>query len=261
MKPISQSNKIKISVIIPTYNEAVDIKNTLIAIKNQVCNFPYEIIVSDGQSSDKTVSIAKEFAKVYISPQKGKSLQLNYVVPKASGDLFIFLDADTIIKPYFLQKINRIFEKRKKLFACSVRVKYYDGRAISINLGSRSFTVTRFFFLNTWMHIYYFCKNLLGFPELSGSNIIVRREIFYKVGGFKQLPSNLIGMDKVFSDALLYLIRKLKFGKITTLNFLSVFTSGRSLSIRRSLGRVTQYHSEKDIFNELSRDTSLKGLE
>ncbi len=248
------NHKPKISVIIPTYNEENNINHTLIAIKKQNCNIPYEVIVADGQSSDNTVSIAKRYAKVFISPEKGKASQLNYVVPKSSGELLVFLDADTLIDPYFLQKIYRIFEKHKNLFACSARVKYYDGKAISFKLGSQSFILTQYFFLNFNMHVYYFFKTLLGYPELIGCNIIVRRDIFLKVGGFKQLPQNLIGIDKVFSDSLIYLTRKMKKGKIRTLNFISVLTSGRFLNSRRSLGRITQYHSKKDIFYNLAKD-------
>ncbi|MFX0007306.1 MAG: glycosyltransferase family 2 protein [Promethearchaeota archaeon] len=244
----------KISVIIPTYNEENNIKRTLLAIKKQRCDIPYEIIVVDGHSADNTVTIAKNFATVYISPEKGKALQLNYVVPKTSGELLVFLDADTLIDPLFLQKIYRIFEKHKNLFACSARVKYYDGKAFSFNLGSKNFTITHYFFLNFNMHVYYFFKTLLGYPELIGCNIIVRRDIFSKVGGFKQLPHNLIGIDKVFSDSLIYLTRKMKRGKIMTLNFVSVLTSGRFLNTRRSLGRITQYRSKKDIFYNLAKD-------
>jgi len=154
------NSKPKISVIIPTYNEETNIKKSLIAVKKQRCNIPYEIIVADGQSSDETVSIAKKFAKVYIAPKKGKSFQVNYVVPKTSGDLLVFLDADTLIDEFFLQKIYRIFEKHKNLFACSARVKYYDGKAISFKLGSQVFSITNYFFLNLSMHVYYFFKTL-----------------------------------------------------------------------------------------------------
>ncbi|MFX1315902.1 MAG: glycosyltransferase family 2 protein [Promethearchaeota archaeon] len=244
----------KISVVIPTYNEEFNIKKSLIAVKKQKCNVPYEIIVVDGQSTDKTVSIAEKYVKVYISPKKGKSSQLNYIIPKTTGDLLVFLDADTLIGPYFLQKVYEIFEKHKNLFACSARIKYYDGKAISFKLGSQTFTITNYFFLNVFMHLYYFFKTLFGYPELIGCNIIVRREILYKVGGFKQLPSNLIGIDKVFSDSLIYLMRKLNRGKIRTLNFVSVFTSGRSLNAHRSLRRIAQYHSKKDIYYELAKD-------
>ena len=252
------NHKPKISVIIPTYNEENQIEEALIAVKKQVCNFSYEIIVTDGQSVDKTVSIAKNYAKVYISPKKGKSNQINFVVPKTKGNLLVFLDADTLIDPYFLQRVYKIFKKNKKLFACSARVKYHDGRIISFSLGSWKWTLTKFFFLNISMHIYYFFKSLLGYPELIGCNIIVRRNIFFKAGGFKQLPPDLIGMDKVFSDSLIYLIRKMKTGKIKTLNFVSVLTSGRSLNASRSLGRITQYRLKKNIFQNLAKDLNWK---
>ncbi len=254
MKLINQKYKPKkISIIIPTFNEETNIKETLIAVKKQKCDIPYEILVVDGQSSDKTVSIAKKFAKVYISPQKGKVFQLNYVVPKTSGDLLLFLDADTLIDPLFLQKIYRIFEKDKNLFACSARFKYYDKKAISFKLGSLTFTITSYFFHNINMHLWYFLKNLFGYPELSGSNIIVRKDIFFKAGGFKQ-PPNSLGIDKVFSDSLIYLIRKMKKGKIKTLNFISVLTSGRHLNMRRSIKRISQYKSQKDIYYELAKE-------
>lgn len=249
----------KISVIIPTYNEETSIKTTLIAVKKQNCNIPYEIIIADGQSSDKTVSIAKNFAKVYISPKKGKAYQLNGAIPKTSGDLLVFLDADTLIDPNFLQKIYKKFERNKNLLACSARVKYYNGKAISFKLGSHKFMITNYFFLNFSMHLWYFFKTLFRYPELIGCNIIVRRDIFFKVGGFKQLPSNLIGIDKVFSDSLIFLKNRMKRGKIKTLNFISVLTSGRSLNARRSLRRIGDYHSNKDIFYDLAKD--LKWME
>jgi glycosyltransferase involved in cell wall biosynthesis len=246
-------DKCRISVVIPTYNEEANVKETLISVKNQRCSVPYEIIVVDGKSSDETVSVAKNYAHTYISPKKGKANQLNYVVPETSGDLLVFLDADTIIEPYFLQKIYKIFERHKNLFACSARVKYYNGKFISFKLGSQKFTITMYFFLNFCMHIYYLCKSLLGFPELIGCNIIVRRDIFFKVRGFRQLPHNLIGIDKVFSDSLIYLKRKIKRGKIKTLNFVNVVTSGRTLNAQRSLKRIGDYHSKKDIYYNLAK--------
>jgi len=53
-----------ITVIVPTYNEEKSIKSTLIAVKRQKCDLTYEIIVVDGQSTDNTVSIAKNFARI-----------------------------------------------------------------------------------------------------------------------------------------------------------------------------------------------------
>ncbi|MFW9773656.1 MAG: glycosyltransferase family 2 protein [Candidatus Thorarchaeota archaeon] len=258
MKAYKQDMKPIISVIIPSHNEEANIEETLRAVKNQKCDVPYEIILIDGQSTDKTIFIAKKYAKVFKSPQRGKTFQLNYVVPKTKGELLVFLDADTLIDSHFLQKIYKIFEKKKDLIACSARVKYYDGHAISFNLGSQKFTITPYFILNLCMHIFYFIKTQLKVAELMGCNIIVRRDIFFKVGGFKQLPSNLLGIDKVFSDSLIHLIRKTKKGTIKTLNFISVLTSARFLSTRRSIDRIIKYHSEKEIYDKLATDTNWK---
>ncbi len=244
--------KPNITVIIPTYNEENNVKNTLTAIKRQKCDLTYEIIVVDGQSTDNTVPISKNIAKVYISPKKGKAFQLNYVVSKTSGELLIFLDADTIINPYFFQKIFNIFKTHKNLYACSARVKYYNGKAFSFKLASQRFIITQYFFLNIIMHVYYLLKTLLGFPELSGCNIIVRKDIFLKTRGFMS-PPNSLGIDKVFSDSLICLIRKMKKGKIKTLSFISVLTSGRNLTIKRSLKRISQYFSKKDIYYALAK--------
>ncbi|MBY9018510.1 MAG: hypothetical protein KGD66_06740, partial [Candidatus Lokiarchaeota archaeon] len=79
-----------------------------------------------------------------------------------------------------------------------------------------------------------------------------------KAGGFKQLPQNLVGIDKVFSDSLIYLTRKMKKGKIRTLNFISVFTSGRRLSIHRGLERVSLYRLKKDVYYDLAKDNNWK---
>ena len=245
-----------ITVIIPTFNEENSIKSSLLSIKRQKCDLTYEIIVVDGKSTDNTVSIAKKFAEVYISPKKGKVFQLNYGISKTSGELLIFLDADTIINPYFFQKIYNIFETHKNLYACSARVNYYNGKAITFKLASHRFIFTQFFFLNINMHLYYYLKSLFGYPELAGCNMMVRREIFLKSGGFKQ-PPNSLGIDKVFSDSLIYLIRKMKKGKVRTLNFVSVLTSGRYLTIKRSYKRINQYFSKKDIYYDLAKKKSI----
>jgi len=244
----------KISVIIPTYNEEENIKETLLALKNQQTNIPYEIVVSDGGSIDNTVKIAKNYAKVYNSPQKGKVNQLNYIIKYLKSDLFLFLDADTLIDPFFIQKIYNLFEEDEELFACSARYKYYDGKVLSFNIGSLTLTLTDYFFLNFLSHTWYFFKNLFGYPELSGCNIAIRKKVLLKVGKFKQ-PPNSLGIDRVLSESVLYYIKRIGRGKVKTLNFLSVLTSGRHLSTQRSLKRINQYVREKETYRQLVKST------
>lgn len=89
----------KVSFIIPTLNAAGILEKCLKAIRNQ--NYPkknIEIIVSDGGSQDKTITVAKKYkAKVIhnaeILHEPGKTLATKY----ANGNLLFFTDADNIL--------------------------------------------------------------------------------------------------------------------------------------------------------------------
>jgi len=54
-----------ISIIIPTYNEAENIKKIIPLIASTLINYDYEIIVVDDNSPDRTAEIARELAKKY----------------------------------------------------------------------------------------------------------------------------------------------------------------------------------------------------
>jgi len=84
----------KISVIIPTYNEESSIGSTL---DNLIQNHsPDEVIVVDGGSSDRTVEIARDKVRV-IRAAKGRARQLNEGARVAAGNILLFLHADTLL--------------------------------------------------------------------------------------------------------------------------------------------------------------------
>ncbi len=94
----------KLSVIIPTYNEADNLKILLPFLKANSINKKVEIIVSDGGSSDKSIAIANaNDIKVLRSPNKGRAAQMNYAAKFARGEVLQFIHADTIPpKSYYL---------------------------------------------------------------------------------------------------------------------------------------------------------------
>lgn len=82
-----------VSVIITTKNEAANIKNCLVSIKNQTYK-NVEIIVVDNFSSDTTVKISKRYTHAVFVKGPERSAQRNFGIKKAKGKYFMYVDAD-----------------------------------------------------------------------------------------------------------------------------------------------------------------------
>jgi glycosyltransferase involved in cell wall biosynthesis len=94
---LDQLDNPRISVIVPVYNEVKHIRETLEAIKNQVyANI--ELIVVDNGSTDGTGEIAREYtSKVIREERQGISIARNRGAAEATGNIIVFVDADTIV--------------------------------------------------------------------------------------------------------------------------------------------------------------------
>jgi glycosyltransferase involved in cell wall biosynthesis len=101
----------KLSIIIPTLNEAEVLPRLLESIRKQDFS-DYEIIVPDANSDDNTREIAeKEGCKVI---EGGKlAYGRNHGAKKSKGNLLLFIDADVVLPPNSLKSLVREFEKRK----------------------------------------------------------------------------------------------------------------------------------------------------
>jgi glycosyltransferase involved in cell wall biosynthesis len=87
-----------ISVIITTKNEGKNIASCLESVKRQ--NYPQdkiEIIVVDNNSTDKTKEIARKYTDKVFNYGPERSAQRNFGVKIASGEYFLYLDADMIL--------------------------------------------------------------------------------------------------------------------------------------------------------------------
>ena len=87
---------LKVSVIIPTYNESSTLDDTLTRLK---VHQPYEIIIGDGGSTDDTVAIARRHQVPVVASALGRAVQMNAAAHEAKGDLLLFLHADSAIDP------------------------------------------------------------------------------------------------------------------------------------------------------------------
>ena len=99
----------KVSVIIPAYMEEDYLEDTLQAILNQTYA-PIEVIVSDS-SPEESKAVTKDITERYMakmvdSPKKNVSSGRNDGAKASSGDILIFLDADCIMAPDFVEKLS-----------------------------------------------------------------------------------------------------------------------------------------------------------
>jgi len=103
-----------LSVIIPCYNEAKRLPNTLLDIDKHLshASFPYEILVVDNNSKDATLEITKRFSqfiknlRVIECRTQGKGAAVQKGMLEARGKIRLFTDADnsTSIEHFFLME-------------------------------------------------------------------------------------------------------------------------------------------------------------
>ena len=84
----------KISIIMPVLNEAKNLGKTLRTL-NLSSN--EELIVVDGESTDGTVSIAREFTDSVFIARTGRASVMNFGAGKANGDILLFLHSDCFL--------------------------------------------------------------------------------------------------------------------------------------------------------------------
>ncbi|HSW90198.1 MAG TPA: glycosyltransferase family 2 protein [Patescibacteria group bacterium] len=96
----------KLSVIVATHNEEANIGKCLDAIKG----IADEMIVADGESTDRTVEIAKAKGAMVLHMTNKKMFHINKeeARKKAKGDWILFLDADEIVTPELAKEIKLV---------------------------------------------------------------------------------------------------------------------------------------------------------
>ena len=156
----------RVSVIIPTYNEAENIGALVQHLKSAPGAVSTEIIISDGGSNDDTLAIAKAAGAMAVSsPVKGRAGQMNYAVTLAKGDVYYFVHADTRPALSFMQDIANAISKG---YNCGSYRFRFDSNKWLLKVNS---FFTRFNFL---------------FFRGGDQSIFVTKELWDKTGPYKE---------------------------------------------------------------------------
>jgi glycosyltransferase involved in cell wall biosynthesis len=191
-----------ISIIIPAYNEESLIAATLRAVRDSAdaAGEPYEIIVADDGSTDRTAEIARAAGAQVVSVHVRQiAAARNAGARVAKGDLLVFVDADTLVSPAVLQGA-----------IAAVRAGAVGGGSAAMTDSNDPRWGPPLMVFASWL------MRTLGWA--AGCFVFVRTDVFQRVGGFDEL---------YFASEEIHLSRAVKkHGRFVMLRE-AVITSGR----------------------------------
>lgn len=158
-----------VSIVIPTFNEEKYLPKLLRSIKRQSMQ-PKQIIVADAFSYDQTRKIAKEFGCKVVDgglPSKAR----NNGAKASTEDILLFLDADVVLPPKFLEKTVHEMELRGlDITSCFIRP-----------LSKSTIDEVLHEAVN-----YYFKVTKSFYPHIPGFCIFVRKSTHEQIKGFDE---------------------------------------------------------------------------
>jgi rSAM/selenodomain-associated transferase 2 len=157
----------RISVIIPVLNEEQTIASTLNAIKELE---PDEVIVVDGGSQDRTREILGSLGIPLITAPRGRGRQMNAGAQFATGEVLLFLHADTRLPESALADIRRALAKPDVI-----------GGRFDLKLDGAGWVLKVVGYLIS-------LRSRLTKVATGDQAIFVRRDVFDSLKGFPEIP-------------------------------------------------------------------------
>jgi glycosyltransferase involved in cell wall biosynthesis len=171
----------KLSIVIPAYNEEKYIGDCLSSIFGAIAGSRHEVevIVINNASTDRTREVALSYGqvKVFDEMKKGTNCARQLGLIKASGDLIANIDADNRIDKDWLETVFKEFNGNPKLVALSGPYVFYD-------IASIYRPIIKMYY---WLAYPIYVINNRIFKRcgaVMGGNVVIKKSALEKIGGY-----------------------------------------------------------------------------
>lgn len=160
-----------LSIVIPTFNAATDLALCLQSLLPGLeAGLIREVIISDGGSTDETVSVASDSGAKIIESDKGRSAQLRAGAQAARSDWLLFLHADTALSRDWAERVSdHLLDHPNK--AAVFELKYRSDARAARWLERRAMRRAR------W----------LGLPY-GDQGLVISKRLYEDIGGYADVP-------------------------------------------------------------------------
>ena len=221
----------KLSIVIPAYNEERYIGACLEAIESMIPGHEQdiEVIVVNNASTDGTRAVAERypFARIVDESAKGlvRARRAGYLA--SSGELVANIDADTRMPIGWIDTVLAEFDRHTRLVALSGPYYYYD---VSTFVHASTWFWYRVGYVSHWVNQYVLRRGAM----LQGGNFIVRRSALEAIGGYN-LEFDFWGEDTDIARRMC-VVGEVKFSFALTMP-----TSGRRINQEGMLTTAGRY--------------------
>lgn len=177
-----------VSIIIPVYNQFEYTYQCLKCVKKYSGDIPYEIIVADDHSSDITIDLKHIVKGIHVIRNKENYrflLNCNHAAKAARGKYIVFLNNDTQVQADWLSALLNTMERDAAIGLAGSKLVYPNGRlqeaggivwrdAAVLEYGNNCNPQSPLF------------NKIREADYISGASIIIRRELWEKLGGFDE---------------------------------------------------------------------------
>ncbi|MFO7677843.1 MAG: TIGR04283 family arsenosugar biosynthesis glycosyltransferase [Thermoplasmatota archaeon] len=158
------------SIIIPVLHERENINTLINNLLQAPTKEPIEIIVVDASPTKDTINQIANSSVIKLTAQKGRAQQMNKGAKHASGEILVFLHADTEPPKNCLTEIKKIMEN-----------KQFIGGAFSLKIQTKHKIIQIVAVIST-------LRSQITRAPYGDQVIFIKKSFFEKIGGYRNIP-------------------------------------------------------------------------